>query len=102
MRSILIYLPSDLKEKLEQHPRHRYGKCNDFYVDILRAATESPQFNLDIASDKIRRLNWRIESLEREVKSKSGIAEMWRTMWQTCADKGKPQPGSGAPPAAAA
>ena len=78
MRSILVKLPAELKEKLEQHPRHHYGSCNDFYVDVIRIVVESPQFKLDLANGRLKRLERKIEWLEKELRFKAQSLETWK------------------------
>jgi hypothetical protein len=65
-RSILIHLSDEQKQLLEQHSNYGYGKCEDFYKAILVEFIDSPEFKLDLAVQRIRRLERENESLKQQ------------------------------------
>jgi hypothetical protein len=76
-RHVLIH-PSDIeKAQLEQHPEHGYGKCEEFYRKIIVSFINSPEFKLDVAERKNRRLEYENQSLKRENLSLKQSVDHW-------------------------
>lgn len=90
MRSILIKLPFEMKKKLEQHPDHHYGNCDEYYLSIIQRWTDSPEYQLAIANQRIKSLESQIEWLRKDVARQKGNAEMFRRLWTESIQKASP------------
>src|SRR4029453_11248605 len=87
-RHILIHLSDIEKAQLEQHSEHGYGKCEEFYRKIIVGFINSPEFKLDVAERKNRRLEYENQSIKRENLSLKQSVDHW--MRQALSLLGKP------------
>lgn len=81
MNDIHIKLSSELKRKLKQHPSHRYGNCEEYYLSIIQRHVESPEYQLAIANQRIATLEYQVQSLKKDVEREKVNADRFQRLW---------------------